>query len=42
MICDVGMRGENIQILEAMPILGGSLDDTGDPEHGYSLRGDEY
>ena len=39
MIRDGGMRGENILILEAMPIIGGSLDGAGDPEHGYSLRG---
>ena len=39
MIRDGGFAGENISILEAMPILGGSLDGGGDPEHGYSLRG---
>lgn len=38
MIRDGGMRGENILILEAMPIVGGSLDGAGDPKYGYSLR----
>lgn len=39
MIRDGGIRGDNISILEAMPIIGGSLDAAGDPVHGYSLRG---
>jgi oleate hydratase len=39
MIRDGGMRGEDISILEAAPILGGSLDGAGDPTGGYSLRG---
>ncbi len=39
MIRDGGMAGENISILEAAPILGGSLDGSGDPVSGYSLRG---
>jgi oleate hydratase len=39
MIRDGGVPGENISILEAMPVLGGSLDGAGDPEHGYSMRG---
>jgi oleate hydratase len=39
MIRDGGMRGSNISILEAMPLLGGSLDGSGDPVAGYSLRG---
>jgi oleate hydratase len=39
MIRDGGIRGDNISILEAMPIMGGSLDGAGDPAHGYSLRG---
>ena len=39
MIRDGGFAGENISILEASPILGGSLDGAGDPERGYSLRG---
>lgn len=39
MIRDGGMTGVNITILEATPLLGGSLDGAGDPESGYSLRG---
>ena len=39
MIRDGGLPGENISILEASPILGGSLDGAGDAAHGYSLRG---
>jgi len=39
MIRDGGMAGENISILEALPVLGGSLDGAGDPASGYSLRG---
>lgn len=39
MIRDGAVRGENITILEATPLLGGSLDGAGDPERGYSLRG---
>ena len=39
MIRDGGFVGENISILEASAVLGGSLDGGGDPEHGYSLRG---
>jgi oleate hydratase len=39
MIRDGGMQGENISILEAMSVLGGSLDGAGDPERGYSMRG---
>ena len=39
MIRDGGMPGGNISILEAAPVLGGSLDGTGDPAVGYSLRG---
>jgi oleate hydratase len=39
MIRDGGMRGENISILEATQIMGGSLDGAGDPTSGYSLRG---
>ena len=39
MIRDGNMPGANISILEATPIMGGSLDGAGDPEHGYSLRG---
>jgi oleate hydratase len=39
MIRDGGVPGENITIIEAMPIVGGSLDGAGDPAGGYSLRG---
>lgn len=39
LIRDGGIRGDNISILEAMPIIGGSLDGAGDPAHGYLLRG---
>ena len=39
MIRDGGVPGANITIYEALPVLGGSLDAAGDPEHGYSLRG---
>jgi oleate hydratase len=39
MIRDGHMPGENISILEAMDVLGGSLDGAGDPAAGYSLRG---
>jgi oleate hydratase len=39
MIRDGGVSGENIIILEANPLLGGSLDGAGDAQRGYSLRG---
>ena len=39
MIRDGAMRGENITILEAAPVLGGSLDGAGNPTDGYRLRG---
>ena len=39
MIRDGGMPGENISILEAAPIMGGSLDGAGEPVGGYSMRG---
>ncbi len=39
MIRDGSLPGGNISILEATPILGGSLDGAGDPAGGYSLRG---
>ncbi len=38
MICDGNMPGANISILEAAPIMGGSLGSAGDPERGYSVR----
>jgi oleate hydratase len=39
MIRDGGMSGRNITIYEAMPVLGGSLDGSGDPDKGYIMRG---
>ena len=39
MVRDGGVPGTNITVLEASPILGGSLDGAGDPVNGYSLRG---
>jgi oleate hydratase len=39
MIRDGGLPGKNIFILEAKPIMGGSLDGAGNPVDGYSLRG---
>ncbi len=39
MIRDGNVPGENISILEAAPIMGGSLDGAGNPKSGYSLRG---
>lgn len=39
MVRDGGVLGKNITILEADPILGGSLDGAGSAEAGYSLRG---
>jgi oleate hydratase len=39
MIRDGNLSGGNISILEATPIMGGSLDGAGDPASGYSLRG---
>lgn len=39
MIRDGGIPGGNIFILEAKPLLGGSMDGAGNPTDGYSLRG---
>jgi oleate hydratase len=39
MIRDARVPGANIHIMEAMPVLGGSLDGAGDADAGYSLRG---
>jgi len=39
MIRDGGILGSNIAILEATPLMGGSLDGTGDAIRGYSMRG---
>ena len=39
LIRDAGLPGKNISILEALPVMGGSLDGAGEPAGGYSLRG---
>jgi len=39
MIRDGNFPGRNISILEAAPVMGGSLDGAGDPALGYSMRG---
>ena len=39
MIRDGGVPGANITILEAAPVMGGSLDGSGDATRGYSIRG---
>ena len=39
MIRDGKLSGNNISILEATPIMGGSLDGAGNVADGYSLRG---
>ncbi len=39
LVRDGGVPGANIMILEAAPVLGGSLDGAGNPVSGYSLRG---
>lgn len=39
MIRDGGLPGENISVLDAGPLMGGSLDGAGNPESGYLLRG---
>ena len=39
MIRDGGLAGENISILEAASVMGGSLDGAGDSAAGYSMRG---
>jgi oleate hydratase len=39
MIRDGNLPGGNISILEAAPVMGGSLDGAGNPADGYSLRG---
>ena len=36
---DGNLPSENISILEAGPLMGGSLDGGGDPAAGYSMRG---
>jgi oleate hydratase len=39
MIRDGKLPGGSISILEAAPVMGGSLDGSGDPAGGYSMRG---
>ena len=39
MIRDGNLPGDNITILEAEPVMGGSMDGAGDPAGGYSMRG---
>lgn len=39
MIRDGGMAGQDITILDAMDIAGGSLDGAGNPDDGYIIRG---
>lgn len=39
LIRDGGMKGEDITILDALQIEGGSLDGAGSPEDGYIIRG---
>ena len=39
MIRDAGIEGRNITILDALPVMGGSLDAGGSAASGYSLRG---
>ena len=40
MIRDGAMSGHQITILEALPVLGGSLDGAGSAQDGYRLRGE--
>jgi oleate hydratase len=39
LIRDGGISGPHISILEQTPLLGGSLDGAGSPDHGYVIRG---
>ena len=39
MIRDGSLPGGNISILEAVPVMGGSLDGAGEAAGGYSIRG---
>jgi len=39
LIRDGGVKGENITILDALNVAGGSLDGAGNPEDGYIVRG---
>ena len=39
LIRDGGIKGSNINIMEESALMGGSLDASGDPTHGYTMRG---
>lgn len=39
LVRESGMPGDRIHVLEQAPVLGGSLDGSGDPERGYLVRG---
>src|SRR5438876_7811929 len=39
LIRDGNLPGQNISILDAAPVMGGSLDGSADPARGYSMRG---
>ncbi|KAF2465094.1 67 kDa myosin-cross-reactive antigen family protein [Lindgomyces ingoldianus] len=39
LIQDANVPAKNIHILEALPVMGGSMDGAGDPREGYLLRG---
>jgi myosin-crossreactive antigen len=39
LIRDGGLKGSNICIFEETALLGGSLDGSGSPDHGYVIRG---
>ena len=39
LIRDGGLRGENIRIIEELPVAGGALDGSGNPVKGYVTRG---
>ena len=39
MVRDAGVPSRNLTIYEAAPVLGGSLDRSGNPADGYTLRG---
>ncbi|WKB53096.1 oleate hydratase [Eleftheria terrae] len=39
LIHDGGLRGSDIHVFEAQPVLGGSLDGAGTPQDGYVIRG---
>ncbi|MCW2889927.1 MAG: oleate hydratase [Streptosporangiaceae bacterium] len=39
LVRDGGLKGADIRILEELPVAGGALDGSGDPEHGYVTRG---